>query len=67
MGYPIYPIGVPIGVPLKKYRLEKITVKELKANIHCWSGKKLPKCTKKLQILVSIKRGSHEITASQAN
>ena len=35
MGYPIYPNGVPIGVPLKKYRLKKITAKELKANIRC--------------------------------
>ena len=28
-----YPIGVPIGAPLKKYRPEQITVKELKADI----------------------------------
>ena len=41
-----YSIGVSTGVPLKKYRPEQITVKELKANICCWSGKKLPKCTK---------------------
>ena len=30
-----YPIGVSTGVPLKKYRPEQITVKELKANICC--------------------------------
>ena len=30
-----YRIGVHIGVPLKKYRPEQITVKELKANIRC--------------------------------
>ena len=41
-----YPIVVPISVSLKKYRPEQITVKELKADIHCWSGMKLPKCTK---------------------
>ena len=34
-------IGVPIGVPLKKYRPEQITVKELKSNIRVWKKKKL--------------------------
>ena len=29
-----YPIGEPIGVPLKKYRLEQITVKELKSKVY---------------------------------
>ena len=41
-----YPIDVPIGVPLKKYRPEQITVKELKADIRRGSEKKLPKYTK---------------------
>ena len=54
-----YPSGVPVGVPLKKHRPKQITVK---ANIRCWSEKKLPKCIKKLQILVSIKTKSYEIT-----
>ena len=30
-----YSIGVPVGVPLKKYRPEQITVKKLKADIRC--------------------------------
>ena len=41
-----YPIGVPIGVPLRKCRPEQVTVIELKADIHRWSGNKLPRYTK---------------------
>ena len=36
----------PIGVSLKKYRHKQIAVKQLITDIHRWSGKKLPTCTK---------------------
>ena len=36
-----YHIGVPTGVPLKKYRPGNITVKELKSKIRGWKKKKL--------------------------
>ena len=36
-----YHIGVPIGVPHKKYAPEEITVKELKSKIRGWKEKKL--------------------------
>ena len=36
-----YPTGVQIGVPLKKYRPEKMTVKELNSKVRGWKKKKL--------------------------
>ena len=36
-----YPIGVPIVSPLKKYRPEQMTVKDLKSKIRGWKKKKL--------------------------
>ena len=35
------PIGVPTGVPLKKYRPKQMTVKDLKSKIRGWKKKKL--------------------------
>ena len=36
-----YPTGVQIGVPLKKYRPEQMTVKELNSKVRGWKKKKL--------------------------
>ena len=36
-----YPTDVQIGVPLKKYRPEQMTVKELNSKVRGWKKKKL--------------------------
>ena len=36
-----YPIGVAIGAPLRKYRPEQITGKELSNKIRSWKRKEL--------------------------